>query len=426
MSVFLGCIADDFTGATDLGDTLSRNGMSVAQLIGLPSDDILEKTAGFADAVIISLKIRSEARETAVRESLAALDCLRKIGCRQFFWKYCSTFDSTAEGNIGPVADALMEALDAQYDVVCPAFPENGRTVYQGRLFVGDRLLEESSMRHHPLTPMRDSNLVRLMDAQSRRKSALIPFEAVDSGPEAIAGRMSALAAEGFGHMVCDALNDRHLRSIARASVSLPLLTGGSGVARGLAADFAAINGRGEGKGLGLTAPKGPALVLAGSCSAATGGQVARFAADNPFFKLEPLKLDRGAGHLNAAMTFLKESLSRGQTPLIASTAGPEEVAGIQNQLSRERAGKIVEEAMAILAAEAAASGVARFVVAGGETSGAVVSALGVRGLRFGPSVETGVPLTEAIADKPLWLVLKSGNFGGADFFSRALGAGLA
>ena len=228
MTAVLGCIADDFTGGTDLAETLSRNGMRTIQLLGVPDTALASEAAAQADALVVALKIRTVPVEEAVSQALAALEALRAAGCRQFFWKYCSTFDSTPKGNIGPVAEALLQALGGDRAVVCPSFPENKRTVYQGYLFVGDRLLHETSMRSHPLTPMTDANLIRLMDAQSSRKSGLVPLETVREGVEAVKARMDELAAQGTPWLVCDALSDADLRAIGAACAGHALVTGGS------------------------------------------------------------------------------------------------------------------------------------------------------------------------------------------------------
>ena len=294
MTAVLGCIADDFTGGTDLAETLSRNGMRTIQLLGVPDTALASEAAAQADALVVALKIRTVPVEEAVSQALAALEALRAAGCRQFFWKYCSTFDSTPKGNIGPVAEALLRALGGDRAVVCPSFPENRRTVYQGYLFVGDRLLHETSMRNHPLTPMTDANLIRLMDVQSSRKSGLIPLETIREGAEAVKARMDELAAQGTPWLVCDALSDADLRAIGAACAGHALVTGGSGVARGLGVNFG-IGADGPVPPAPVNAP-GLALVLAGSCSQATQAQVARFTRQRPGFALDPLALAEDHG----------------------------------------------------------------------------------------------------------------------------------
>lgn len=400
MTAVLGCIADDFTGGTDLAETLSRNGMRTIQLLGVPDTALASEAAAQADALVVALKIRTVPVEEAVSQALAALEALRAAGCRQFFWKYCSTFDSTPKGNIGPVAEALLRALGGDRAVVCPSFPENRRTVYQGYLFVGDRLLHETSMRNHPLTPMTDANLIRLMDAQSSRKSGLIPLETVREGAEAVKARMDELAAQGTPWLVCDALSDADLRAIGADGPVPP----------------APVN-----------AP-GLALVLAGSCSQATQAQVARFTRQRPGFALDPLALaeDHG-GYVAEAVAFARRHCPDGPC-IVYSTASPDRVAATQARFGREAAGAMIERALADIAAALVETGVRRILVAGGETSGAVVSRLGVRALRIGETIAPGVPWTETLLDPAqpdaphLALALKSGNFGGEDFFMQALG----
>ena len=400
MTAVLGCIADDFTGGTDLAETLSRNGMRTIQLLGVPDTALASEAAAQADALVVALKIRTVPVEEAVSQALAALEALRAAGCHQFFWKYCSTFDSTPKGNIGPVAEALLQALGGDRAVVCPSFPENKRTVYQGYLFVGDRLLHETSMRSHPLTPMTDANLIRLMDAQSSRKSGLVPLETVREGIEAVKARMDELAAQGTPWLVCDALSDADLRAIGADGPVPP----------------APVN-----------AP-GLALVLAGSCSQATQAQVARFTRQRPGFALDPLALaeDHG-GYVAEAVAFARRHCPEGPC-IVYSTASPDRVAATQARFGREAAGAMIERALADIAAALVETGVRRILVAGGETSGAVVSRLGVRALRIGETIAPGVPWTETLLDPAnpgaphLALALKSGNFGGEDFFMQALG----
>ncbi len=400
MTAVLGCIADDFTGGTDLAETLSRNGMRTIQLLGVPDTALASEAAAQADALVVALKIRTVPVEEAVSQALAALEALRAAGCRQFFWKYCSTFDSTPKGNIGPVAEALLQALGGDRAVVCPSFPENKRTVYQGYLFVGDRLLHETSMRSHPLTPMTDANLIRLMDAQSSRKSGLVPLETVREGVEAVKARLDELAAQGTPWLVCDALSDADLRAIGADGPVPP----------------APVN-----------AP-GLALVLAGSCSQATQTQVARFTRQRPGFALDPLALaeDHG-GYVAEAVAFARRHCPEGPC-IVYSTASPDRVAATQARFGREAAGAMIERALADIAAALVETGVRRILVAGGETSGAVVSRLGVRALRIGETIAPGVPWTETLLDPAnpgaphLALALKSGNFGGEDFFMQALG----
>jgi uncharacterized protein YgbK (DUF1537 family) len=416
MSMLLGCIADDFTGATDLANTLVRQGMSAVVLLGVPH---AETAAPDADAVVIALKSRSIPAADAVRMSLAALRWLQRAGGpgTQYYFKYCSTFDSTDAGNIGPVAEALLAALGEDFTVACPAFPANGRTIYKGNLYVGDVLLSESGMRHHPLTPMTDALLPRVLQRQSRGRVGLIPFEVVAQGTDAIRAAIEKLRAGGTRMAIADALSDDHLLAIGKACAGLKLLTGGSGLALGLPANFRIQERLTARAAAALPQPGGHAAVLAGSCSAATLRQVDVMQKHVAAFELDPLAgVD---GMVSTALAWARSRL--GQQPLlIYSTAAPAAVERVQKQLGRERAGSQIEQAMGSIARELVALGVRRMVVAGGETSGAVVTALGITGLRVGAEIDPGVPWTASLADPPIALALKSGNFGGDDFFLKA------
>lgn len=417
MPLLLGAIADDFTGATDLANTLVRQGMRTVQLIDVPD---AAAPLPDADAIVVALKSRTIPAADAVRQSLAALASLRRAGARQILSKYCSTFDSTDAGNIGPVADALLDALGSDFTVFCPAFPENGRTIYKGYLFVGDVLLSESGMRDHPLTPMRDPSLVRVLQRQTKRKVGLVPYATVAKGDQAIRAAFATLRRDGVHHAVIDAVDDGDLLALGAAIADLPLITGGSGVALGLPTNF---------RRAGLLAPSeaadalpvvhGAEAVIAGSCSTATLAQVAAMRARRPVFDIDPLALAEGADAVGAALDFATRELAGGPI-LISASAPPEQVRQVQEKLGRERAGVLVETALAEIARGLVERGVRRLVVAGGETSGAVVKALGITGLRIGPQIDPGVPWTASLGDKPLLLALKSGNFGGADFFLRS------
>lgn len=414
----LGCIADDFTGATDLASMLVRNGMRTVQVIGAPAAGA---EVPQADAVVVALKSRTAPVASAVQESLAALAWLRAAGCRQYFFKYCSTFDSTARGNIGPVADALLAALGERFALVCPAFPANGRTVYQGHLFVGSRLLNESGMEKHPLTPMTDADVVRLMAAQSTGHVGLVSYRTVAAGAVAIAAALAELAGQGMRYGIVDALEDGHLRAIGTAAAGQVLLTGGSGVAMGLPENFrrAGLLAANPDPGA-LPAVSGAAAVLAGSCSRATLGQIAAAERHLPVLRLDPLAQPDPEALLATALDWAGSRL--GPAPVvIAASAAPEAVAALQARLGRERAGALVEGVLARVAEALLARGVRRLLVAGGETSGAVVSRLGVQRLRIGREIAPGVPWTLAEgACGPLRLALKSGNFGGPEFFTQA------
>lgn len=407
--MLLGCIADDLTGATDLALTLVKNGLSAIQTIGVP-----ETLPNDADGVVIALKTRTVNADEAVSQSLAAMRALQEKGARKIYFKYCSTFDSTPAGNIGPVADALLDAMGEPFTVACPAFPENGRTVYRGNLFVGDHLLSESSMRHHPLTPMTDSNLVRVLGRQTKHVVGLIPYEDVDAGPEAIRSAFNRLRDAGVRHAIVDALSDQHLRAIGDASSELRLVTGGSGLARGLFG-----NTRVQSQGTPFPRASGPCAVVSGSCSAATLAQIEAMRRTAPAYKVDPLKVAQGIDVVGAALNWAQANLSRGPV-LIYASAPPEEVAATQARLGREEAGSLIENALARIVAGLVGLGVRRLIVAGGETSGAAVHSLDVRALRIGPEIAPGVPWTLALDERGLFLALKSGNFGGPDFFLQA------
>ncbi len=419
-SVLLGCIADDLTGATDLANTLVREGMRTVQVIGVPPDDLAMPDV---DAVVVALKSRTIPPDAAVETSLAALGWLQRAGARQYLFKYCSTFDSTDAGNIGPVADALRQALGADFTIACPAFPENGRTVYQGHLFVGRQLLSESSMRRHPLTPMTEPDLVRVLGRQTTARVGLVPYSSVRDGAQAIVAAFEVLRRDGYAYAIVDALERRHLEEIGAACADLALVTGGSGVAVGLPENFRRRGLLAEGVAANALPPVGGAsAVLAGSCSAATLAQVTHMRNQHPARSLDPLGLaDDGPGIVRDVLDWAREEMAKGPV-LVYSSAPPEAVARAQASLGRERAGDLVERALAEIGAGLVEAGVRRLVVAGGETSGAVVQRLGVRALRIGPQIDPGVPWTLSLGDPPLALALKSGNFGAPDFFLKALG----
>nr|WP_314587144.1 3-oxo-tetronate kinase [uncultured Pseudomonas sp.] len=413
----LGCIADDFTGATDLANMLVRGGMRTVQVIGVPAADAELEAA---DAVVVALKSRTTPAAEAVSESLAALAWLRQRGCRQFFFKYCSTFDSTAEGNIGPVAEALQEALDCDFTLACPAFPETGRTLFRGHLFVQDQLLSESGMQHHPLTPMSDANLVRVLQAQSRGKVGLLRYDQVAKGPEAVRAVIAELRTSGHRLAIADALSDADLHTLGAACAELPLVTGGSGIAQGLPENFRRAGLLDKHDAAALDLPVGGEAVLAGSASQATNGQVAAWLeAGRPALRLDPLALAQGDESIDTALAWARE---QGQAVLIYATSPADEVKAIQRELGVARAGELVERALGLIARGLFDRGVRRLVVAGGETSGAVVQALGVQALRIGAQIDPGVPATLGqVQGEPLALALKSGNFGSRDFFAKAL-----
>ena len=413
----LGCIADDFTGATDLANNLVRAGMRVVQTIGVPSGPL----AAEVDAVVVALKSRTAAPAEAVAQSLEALAWLRAQGARQIYFKYCSTFDSTPTGNIGPVAEALMEALGCDFTIATPAFPDNGRTVFKGHLFVGDVLLSDSGMKDHPLTPMTDANLVRVLQAQSRRRVGLIDHAVVARGAAAVRERIAALRAAGVGLAVVDAVSNDDLLRLGPALAGMPLVTAGSGVAIGLPANFGIAP---SAQASVLPVAKGLQAVVSGSCSIATNRQVLAFIqAGRPAMAIDPLRIAAGINVTEEVLAWAKPLIADGPV-LIYSTAETGTVKSIQGRLGVEEAGTMVEDTIAAIARGLVALGVRQLVVAGGETSGACVQALGIAQMQIGRQIDPGVPwcyaLSEAAGGMGLHLTLKSGNFGANDFFTKA------
>jgi len=417
MPLLLGCIADDFTGATDLAGMLVKGGMRTVQVIGVPDGPPPD-----ADAIVVALKIRTAPLADAVGQAVAAFDWLSRAGAEKFFWKYCSTFDSTDQGNIGPVADALTARTGAAIVPFCPAFPANNRSVFQGHLFVGTCLLNESGMENHPLTPMRDPDLVRVLGRQTPHGVGLVPYAVVAQGPAAIRASFTRLADQGRRYAICDAVSEQHLIDLGAACDLLPLVTGGSGMAMGLPALFRA-QGKLDAATLADALPKvaGPGAIVSGSCSRQTLFQIGAASQRMNHFTLDPLAYDSPQA---AAAGALAWAADKPMPVLIAASAPPETVEKIQARMGRDAAGHFIESALAEISAGLVARGVRRLVVAGGETSGAVVQRLGVTQLRIGPEIDPGVPWTHAAADgaRPeLLLALKSGNFGGKDFFANAL-----
>ncbi len=413
--MLLGCIADDFTGASDLANMLTVAGMQTVQVIGVP-----EAGAGAvtADAVVVALKSRSIPAADAVRQNLAALAWLRAAGARQFLFKYCSTFDSTPEGNIGPVAEALMAELGAPFTIACPAFPANRRTIYQGHLFVGDRLLNESGMEKHPVTPMTDPDLVRWLQRQCRGRVGLVDHATVEAGPAAIAARFQALQQDGTRIAICDATSDSHLHALGKACAGLALITGGSGIAIGLPENFRA-SGALSSTGTGISPAGGRAIVLSGSCSNATRGQIERYRTQAPARLVTAEEIiERGLDADEVVRWALEQPAD--PAPLVYTSADPATVTAAQQRYGAERASTAIESFTAEVARGLTRHGFHRFVVAGGETSGAVVQALGARRFAIGDEIDPGVPVLRAL-DAPYAMALKSGNFGAPDFFGKAV-----
>jgi len=413
MTPWLGVIADDYTGATDLAGMLVREGTRAVQYLGVPHDDT---PVPDTDCLVVALKSRSIPAEDAVEQSLAAARWLLAQGVDQLFFKYCSTFDSTPAGNIGPVAEALAREVGASITILTPSVPENGRTVYQGDMFVWDVPLNESSLRTHPLNPMTDSNLVRVFDAQATATAGLVKHQVVRAGSVAVANELDRLWGDGHAFAVTDAIYDEDLDTIAEAVSGERLVTGGAGLGIALA--------RVRRHTLGETPaaparPTGRAVVLSGSCSTATQGQVALHRLSNPSFEIDPRALAAGDDVVAQALAFARDNADA--VPLIYSSADPAEVRSVQEELGVADSAHLVESAFAEIARALVDDGVRRLIVAGGETSGAVVSALGTTAIEIGAEVDPGVPWTISVDERRIGLLLKSGNFGSEDIFSRAL-----
>lgn len=416
MKPVLGCIADDFTGASDLGSMLQESGMSVIQFLGVPGvyDDTIQ-----TEAIVVALKTRSNPKEEAISESLEALRWLQQLGCQHFYFKYCSTFDSTEEGNIGPVTEALMRELKTGFTIACPAYPENGRTVFKGHLFVGDTLLSESGMENHPLNPMTDSNLVRFLQHQTSLKVGLLGYSEIAGGGDSVEKARKNLEEKGVRIAIADATTNADLVALAEGCGNLRLLTGGSGLALGLPQYY---RKKGliteDGRATTIRAMGGHEAVIAGSCSRMTLRQVDEMKRSYRAIQIDPAKLGE-TEYLPGLIDGLEETLKEGRL-LIYSSADPESVSALQRKLGRNKAGERVENALATIAVALVEKGVTKLVVAGGETSGAVLKGLKITGLNIGQAIAPGVPWTRSINEPSICLALKSGNFGSENFFADA------
>lgn len=416
----LGCIADDFTGATDLANNLVRSGMRSVQTIGVPQTDAVLD----ADAIVVALKSRTIDAAEAVRQSLDALRWLQRQGVEQVYFKYCSTFDSTPAGNIGPVTDALLDALEGEgrgFTIACPAFPLNGRTIFKGHLFVGDVLLSDSGMRQHPLTPMTDANLVRVLQAQTKRRVGLVGHEVVAAGADALRQRFEALRADGIGIAIVDAIADADLHAIGRALAGMPLVTAGSGVAIGLPGNWGLAA---HPTAAALPRAQGLRAIVSGSCSVATNAQVLQWRQQGgAAFAVDPIAVAAGEDVAGQALAWARARLADAPV-LVYATAQPQAVKAVQARLGVAQAGELVERTLAGIARGLVEAGVRQLVVAGGETSGAVVQALGVQRMAIGAQIDPGVPwtaaATTAAGGATVHLALKSGNFGASDFFAKS------
>ncbi|BAT60683.1 hypothetical protein GJW-30_1_03232 [Variibacter gotjawalensis] len=412
--MLLGAIADDFTGASDLANTLAKGGMKTVQFVGVPREK------GIAcDAGVVALKTRSIAVKDAVAQSIEALDWLLAQGCEQILFKYCSTFDSTKEGNIGPVAEALLDKMKAPIAVVCPVFPATGRTLFDGHLFVLGKLLSESGMEKHPLTPMTDPNIQRWLRYQTKGEVGLVPYSTVRQGSAAIKTTLDKLAGEGTRLAVVDAVADEDLLAIGSAITGHKLVTGGSGIALGLPENFRKAGKLGA-QGSAFSATSGPGVVLSGSCSNQSRAQVVAYTAKHPGIHVAPDELMSGAMSVDRAFTEAMQRLAH--QPMIYTTADPAEVGDAQKRYGREKIAEAIEDFFGELAVRLAHAGARRIVVGGGETSGAVVTALEIDAFAIGPEIAPGVPALAETGERGLRLALKSGNFGGTDFYDDALG----
>jgi uncharacterized protein YgbK (DUF1537 family) len=421
VTLALGCIADDYTGASDLANTLTRCGLRTVQTIGVPRDDLALPDV---DAVVVSLKSRSIEAGLAVTRSRAAEKWLRGRGARHVLFKICSTFDSTDVGNIGPVMDALRADSGDAIVLVTPAFPETGRTVYQGNLFVGSVPLNESPLKDHPLNPMHDSNLVRVLARQSKTKIALVDLAVIARGPGAVRARLAEISGKGFGAVIADAVFERDLETIGAVALDHRVSVGASGLGLGIARALMASGSvkSNAPNAVADTPVGGPAACLAGSCSQATLQQIANAEQLMPVLHLDSEKVVAGKTEVQHALSWANEHLGKGPV-LIASSSTPDQVAALQARHGRDAAGHAIEQAMADIAEGLVLSGVRRLVVAGGETSGAVVDRLRIPGFLVGAEIAAGVPVLRAVGakDGDMLLALKSGNFGGSEFFSDAL-----
>ena len=410
--MFLGAIADDVTGATDLASVLRRAGLTVVQTL-----DTFAIPAG-ADAVVVSLKIRTVDPAFARSSAGQAADALRAAGAGQIYFKYCSTFDSTDAGNIGPVIDELSGRLHTTFSIACPAYPALARTVYAGHLFVGNQLLSESSMRHHPLTPMTDANLVRVLGRQTRSRVGLVDLAIVEAGPRAVTHRFAELAGAGDAVAIVDALFDRHLDAVAEASAGMRLISGGAALGGALAR----VNHRRRepGENQATLSIRAPVAMLSGSCSAATLSQIEQVAGVMPTREIDPMKIAENPDELPRLIDWACDQIAGGSV-LLYSSGEPGKVQAVQERLGHSTAAALVEKTFGSLAVALAGRGVRTFVVAGGETSGAVLQALRIRMLTFGDELDPGVPWTRSLEPDGFVFALKSGNFGSRNFFAKAL-----
>lgn len=409
----LGVIADDFTGASDIASFLVENGLSAVQMNGVPHTALKQKV----DAVVISLKSRSNPAQEAIEQSLQALEWLKANGCTQFYFKYCSTFDSTEKGNIGPVTDALLDALNDDFTIICPALPVNGRTIFNGYLFVGDVLLNESGMQNHPITPMKDANLRRLMDAQAKGRTGLVSCADLFQGAEFVKARFAELKKQGYRYAVVDSVDNSQLAVLAEAIADFKLVTGGSGLAAYMAARLS-----GGKQGTQAFVPEsGKTVILSGSCSVMTNKQVNAYKAKASHYYLDVEQAIKSPDYAETLAQWVLQHLDEPFAPMVYATVPPEKLREIQTALSGEKASQAIEHCFAQLAEKLLTAGVTNFITAGGETSSIVVQQLNLKGFQIGKQIAPGVPWLKAL-NQPIYLALKSGNFGKEDFFEYAQG----
>ncbi|MEM7209213.1 MAG: 3-oxo-tetronate kinase [Pseudomonadota bacterium] len=416
MSLILGCIADDFTGATDLASTLVKEGVRTVVVIGVPN---CNTDVSDAQAVVIALKSRTAETADAIRWSLDSLTWLKNRNCKQYFFKYCSTFDSTEKGNIGPVADALVEALDTDICTVCPAFPDNERTVYKGMLFVGDLLLSESSMKDHPLTPMKDSNLARLLGQQSDGKSGLVDLKHVRQGAEAIRQQLDCLQNRGVRYAIVDAVTNDDLQEIGKSLSDHQLVTGGSAVAAGLPANYHQAGLIDPIHVSELSSYPGRKAVLSGSCSSTSLTQLTNVIGRWPSYYIDPFRLEGEHSIVDDISTWVSNQ-NPTQPVVIYSSTNPETLRKVHAKLDGKLAAESIEITFGRIARRLSESGFDQFIVAGGETSGSVVRGLKINELKVGKEIDPGVPWCQTVRGKNLAITLKSGNFGVEEFFEKA------
>ncbi|GEM77969.1 3-oxo-tetronate kinase [Vibrio superstes] len=406
----IGVIADDFTGATDAASFIVKGGMSAIQLSG-----IQDSTKGIdVDALVVSLKSRSCDVNKAVKDSLEACDWLLDEGCDLIYFKYCSTFDSTEKGNIGPVVEALKTRLSQPSVLLCPALPVNGRTVYQGHLFVFDRLLSESGMRSHPITPMTESNLLRVIGSQSAAKAGLISWH--DIAQQRIKEKQAELELAGKELIICDSVSDEDLERLAEVAQSQKLVSGGSGLVGAIAKTVSATDASLEGKVQVCDSLKG--VVLSGSCSEVTNEQVNSYKEIAPSLKLDVSRCLNDETYLEEVLVWVVSHTKQICFPMVYATVRPDELANIQSKFG-QKASIGVEALFHQLVKKLYGMGFNTFISAGGETSGTVTQALSIESFRVGQEIAPGVPWMSSI-DGEVWLALKSGNFGDVQFFEHA------